>query len=71
MEIDIFRNGVIYFFIYLNMLKEKIIPWYLYKSVTQNKLRTHDVKRSFPKKIGFDDSFDQQIEIPDVLHMSE
>ena len=44
--------------------------------VAHSKLRTYDVNKVFSrKKIGFDDSFDvtkclQQIEMPDLLHVS-
>ena len=36
------------------------LPWniYIFYMVGQNMLRTYEVKRSFPKKIGFNDSFD-------------
>ena len=53
-----------------------IEAWFLYWMVAHFTLRTYDVNKAFfPKKIGFDDSFDvtkclQQIEIPDSLRIS-
>ena len=62
--------------IFYNFLLEMVRCMVLiYKMVAQHILRTYDVKKkSFPKKIGFNDSFDvnkcfQQIEIPGLLNM--
>ena len=51
-----------------------VVSWFLYSMVAQNTLRTDDVKKVFPQKIGFDHSFDlpnylRQIEIPNLLRM--
>ena len=56
-------------------LEPRLTDSYSLLMVTQNMLRTYEVKWvSSAKKIGFDDSFDvtkcfKQIEIPYLLHM--